>query len=94
MTSYKETNESKSNMIDGKNSVNIQNKKCLNYALFLESLAISAMTFKSNENFSDIEKVWFLFYFIRFCIWLKEWINPRGLLVLNPDVEILSNLYF
>ena len=29
----------------------------INYPLFLESLAITAMTFKFNEKFSDIDKV-------------------------------------
>jgi len=44
-------------------SINVQIKQCLNYALFLESLFISAMTFKFNEKFSDVDKVFYLIIF-------------------------------
>ncbi len=35
-------------------------KNLINYPLFLESLAITAMSFKFNDRFTDIDKVIFL----------------------------------
>jgi hypothetical protein len=35
----------------------INRKNYINYPIFLESLAITAMTFKFNERFTDIDKV-------------------------------------
>ena len=75
MTSYYDIN--KSNMTDMKSSTMGmgQNKQCLNYALFLESIFVSAISFKFNDKFTDVDKVCiFLFYlfFFSFCIWWKE----------------------
>lgn len=61
VTSYYDINESKSFVNDFKNSSAQQQKECLNYSLFLESLFISAMTFKFNEKFSSIDKVFYLY---------------------------------
>ncbi len=61
MTSYYDINDNKSFMNESKIG-NLQNKQLLNYALFLESLFISAITFKFNEKFNDIDKVLIFFY--------------------------------
>lgn len=48
-------NETNTFTIDGR--INFQKTKIINYNLFLQSLAISAMFFKFNEKFSNIDKV-------------------------------------
>jgi len=56
VTSYYDINDNKSFMNESKTTI-MQHKQFLNYALFLESLFISAVTFKFNEKFTDIDKV-------------------------------------
>lgn len=49
--------------IETKNKKKNIRKNFINYPLFLESLAITAMSFKFNERFSDIDKVLLLSFY-------------------------------
>lgn len=57
--SVADVSESKSFFTDSENPAKkrINKRNYINYPLFLESLAITAMTFKFNDKFSEIDKV-------------------------------------
>lgn len=38
----------------------VTNLKCINYDLFLDSLTITANIFKTNEDYTEIEKILYL----------------------------------